>query len=225
MVFLGVFLFVLVVGTVLLTLLEWRGHRRYLRRYARRRGWQWQARGDEPARGLAEFGPFTGKYRINSVMTFAAKNSGRARAFQVASALGGKRFKKVRHWVIMIDLPAPVPFLTVRPEPRGGASGRDVQFEWQEFNDAWEVHGEDRSVVHAVINGRMMEWLMNPSRRPRRLTDSFVLDGEALYTFGPGGLDATTIERRANELVAFTDQIPDFLWNRSRAELPRRPGA
>jgi len=223
--FVGALLAVLVVGTVLLGILEWRGHRRYLRRYARRRGWQWQARGDEPARGRTAFGPFTGKHRINSVMTFAVRNDVRARACQVVSAPGGKLFKKVRHWVIMIVLPAPVPFLTVRPEPRAGRSGRDVQFEWQEFNDAWEVHGEDRRVVHAVINGRMMEWLMNPSSRPRRLTDSFVLDGEALYTFGPGGLDATTIERRANELVAFTDQVPEFLWSRSRAGLPRRPGA
>ncbi len=216
MVFLGVFFAVLVVGTVLLGILARRGHRRYLRRYARRRGWQWQARGDEPARGRASFGPFTGRYRISSVMTFAARNDVRARAFQVAATPGGKRFRKVHYWVIMIDLPAPVPFLTVRPEPRAGASSRDIQFEWQEFNDAWQVHGEDRRVVHAVIHGRMMEWLMNPSRQPRRLTNSFVVDGEALYTFGPGELDATTIERRANELVSFTEHVPDFLWDRPR---------
>src|SRR5699024_11349225 len=114
----GTFLAVMLCVTVWLVILERRGTRRYRHHYARRHGWQWQARGDEPARDRAPFGPFTGKHRINSVMTFAARNDVRARAFQVASAPGGKPFTRVHHWVIMIDLPAPVPFLTVRPEPR-----------------------------------------------------------------------------------------------------------
>jgi hypothetical protein len=38
---------------------------------------------------------------------------------------------------------------------------RDIEFESEEFNRAWQVVGEDRRFAYAFVDARMMEWLLD----------------------------------------------------------------
>ncbi len=204
---------VIAVGTVVLEVLERRGHRRYLRRYARRRGWQWAARNRALVGSFVGAGPFAGRYKIRNVMTFPA-GEGSGKAFTVITSVGASRWRAGRYSVIMIDLPTALPFVALQRD--AGASRidllEDIQFEWHEFNNTWVVHGRDARISHAMINGPMMEWLMQQSAVPRRLSDVFVIDAAVIYTFYKGEMDATTIDRRVDELTAFVERVPPFLW-------------
>jgi hypothetical protein len=43
-------------------------------------------------------------------------------------------------------------------------SFRDIEFESEEFNRAFDVRGDDRAFAHAVVDARMMTWLLERGR-------------------------------------------------------------
>jgi hypothetical protein len=79
---------------------------------------------------------------------------------------------------------------------------RDVDFELEAFNRAFEVRTEDRRFASAVVDARMMDWLLGASGRP----GFEILDG-SLLCHVDRGVDRD-IRRSLETLEAFLERIP-----------------
>lgn len=66
---------------------------------------------------------------------------------------------------VLVKLPVVFPALSIGREDRlsrlGASIGkRDVQFELAEFNDVFKIESRDSKFAHALIDARMMKWLL-----------------------------------------------------------------
>ena len=75
-----------------------------------------------------------------------------------------------RYSCVMMPVPAGWSSLLVKPETGLTRVARDVglhdiELEWEEFNRAFEVRSSDRRFATAVLDARMMEWVLGLSPR------------------------------------------------------------
>lgn len=99
-------------------------------------------------------------------------------------------------------VPAGWPNLSIAPEGIGSRlatslGGRDIEFELESFNRAFEVHSGDPRFAHALVDARMMSWLQElppetgfeivdgvlMCRTPRRLDREMTWALETMATF------------------------------------------
>lgn len=81
----------------------------------------------------------------------------------------GKNSRTYQLSCAMTGIAAQCPHLTLGPEGFWSSiadhvGAQDVQFESEDFNRAFEVHCDDQRFAFAVVDGRMMEWLLQGSR-------------------------------------------------------------
>ena len=70
-----------------------------------------------------------------------------------------------RYSLAIADLGMALPSIPIRPERLGDRLRRDLAFEWEDFNRAFEVRCEDRAFAFALLDARMMEWMMGTGDR------------------------------------------------------------
>lgn len=205
----------------------------YLRRkrfeeYAQARGWQYTPSDASLARAFPQQAPFgSGSSRrcTNVLRHRSGKYTGYSfdYSYQVSSGSGENRSTTTyRFHVVSLDLPHPLPRLTLRPE--GALDGvakffgsQDVQFESAEFNRAWFVQAEHLPAAHDVIHPQMMTWLLEAPQQGAR----FVIEDQILYTFRTGRQMRENIDPLIARLVAFSEHIPAFVWQKAQGEYPR----
>jgi hypothetical protein len=123
---------------------------------------------------------------------------------------GGKGTSPPHRWhVVVLDLPAVLPTLSLVPEDAGSAVAdrlgvRDLQVESAAFNREWLVECADERFAHAVLHPRMIELLMRPPLRGRSLR----IEGASVLTWAPGPTDLDQVLPLAEALGAFADAIP-----------------
>ena len=67
----------------------------------------------------------------------------------------------------LTEIPAACPFLSVerenvRTRARDQVGLRDIEFESEAFNRAFDVRSEDTQFARAFIDARMMQWMLEP---------------------------------------------------------------
>lgn len=117
----------------------------------------------------------------------------------------GKTSQTVTCGVWALKLPAMLPWLTVE---RQGAFGqkKDVQFESEAFNRAYQVHGYDDRYAMAVIHPRMMDLLMSAPETYWRI------DRDSIVYWEPGPVEPFRYLQRLNLLVTIAGLIPSYVW-------------
>lgn len=122
----------------------------------------------------------------------------------------------------MVRIPDGWPSLLVRP--RGGldaardvARPRDVAFELEAFNRAFEVRVADRRFASAVVDQRLMRWLLEPGPAL-----GFQLHRGWLLAWMPL-VQPSELERALIIAEAFHELIPRVVWSMYRGDLPARP--
>ena len=78
---------------------------------------------------------------------------------------GGSRREYHRFTCALVDLPVSCPHLSVSRETvlsrlADGLGMRDIEFESEEFNRAFQVQSDDRRFASYMVDARMMEWLL-----------------------------------------------------------------
>jgi hypothetical protein len=113
---------------------------------------------------------------------------------------------------VVTELPVASPGLSISKENiftrmADGLGFRDIDFELEEFNRAFQVKGEDRKFANDLIDSRMMRWLLSAGR------------GWGFDLSGPY-LMCSCKKRRPAELVslletlrAFRENIPRVVWS------------
>jgi hypothetical protein len=114
--------------------------------------------------GIRIFGRIAGS-RLENVLSGTWKGIAVRAADHVHRPLMGLRTflpipQSRRYSLAIADLGVALPSITIRPERLGDRLRRDLAFEWEDFNRAFEVRCEDRAFAYGLLDARMMEWMM-----------------------------------------------------------------
>jgi len=114
--------------------------------------------------------------------------------------------------VLTLTLPAFLPTLELTPEGLGTRlakviGGQDLQFESEDFNQAWRVTSRMPRFASDVVHPRLMERLLRPGSRT-----NLRIEGTEILTWSAGTTDLDLIAPRLGLLDAVVRSIPRFVW-------------
>jgi hypothetical protein len=114
--------------------------------------------------------------------------------------------------VCAIALPTYLPMLEVGPENvltrMAHVVGlEDIQFESEDFNRRYRVHGADQKFAYDVLSPRTIQSLLNlPELRWR-------IDGTSILSWATGSNNPADLMARLCTLATIVDGIPSFVWH------------
>jgi hypothetical protein len=190
----------------------------YTRAFAHSRGWVYH----DQVNGLVHrwsgtpFGSGSGR-RATEVLT-GDFHGMQAISFRYQYTVSNGKSSSTYHFhVAALHLPVALPWLRLSPEGFGSSvskffGGQDIQFESQDFNDAWRVQASPPpQYVYDFIHPRMMERLMAPDARRQAIS----VEGADIYVFTTGQRRLETIDPQLNLLYGIVDLIPRHLWQKA----------
>lgn len=124
----------------------------------------------------------------------------------------------------VIAIPGEWPTLAVRPETLVSAVGDQlalpgIEFESEMFNRAFDVRSDDRSFASALIDEKMMEWLLDHAPRP-----GFEISGRWILGYRDQ-VQPWQVDSVLSMLESFVDRIPRAVRSLYPEALPLRPDA
>jgi hypothetical protein len=114
------------------------------------------------------------------------------------------------------------PTLAVRPETLVTATGDQlalpgIEFESEMFNRAFDVRSDDAAFASALIDARMMEWLLDHAPRP-----GFEISGRWILGYRDQ-VQPWQVDSVLSMLESFVDRIPRAVRSLYPEALPPRP--
>jgi hypothetical protein len=209
-------------GIALVTLYRKFSRRSAVEREARRLGLSFSRR--DPFRVLdADFHPFLrfgklpGTQRVENVV-WGVRDGREVRAFDYRRPAEDE----IRYSCAMVRIPDGWPSLLVRRHgpldvARNAAGLQRIEFELDEFNRRFEVRSDDRRLASAVIDQRMIGWLLESDPAL-----GFQLQEGWLLAWMPQ-LPPDELERTLTTVEGFHDRIPRAVWSLYGDGSPARP--
>jgi hypothetical protein len=209
-------------GIALVTLYRKFSRRSAVEREARRLGLSFARR--DPFRVLdADFHPFLrfgklpGTQRVENVV-WGVRDGREVRAFDYRRPAEDE----IRYSCAMVRIPDGWPSLLVRRHgpldvARNAAGLQRIEFELGEFNRRFEVRSDDRRLASAVIDQRMIGWLLESDPAL-----GFQLQEGWLLAWMPQ-LPPYELERTLNTVEGFHERIPRAVWSLYGDGSPARP--
>jgi hypothetical protein len=164
----------------------------------------------EPATMFGEFQPFGVGYARRTDNVLVGERNGRTYyLFDYRYTTGGGRSSQTHCWgMAAVRVPFTFPGLDIRPEGFldriGQAIGfKDLQFGFEEFDRRYHVKAFDEGFARALIDQRMMEFLLRVQARHWQLGGFYLLVCRSGY-YSPAELDEVV-----REMDGFLDAIPD----------------
>lgn len=136
--------------------------------------------------------------------------------------LRGRRANTAYRSIVLFDLPIGAPSTSIRREniltrAADAAGVEDIDFESEEFNREYRVSSDDPRFARALVDARMMRWLLDEAKRSVfELRGSTVLLYYLLFT-NPHDLDWFL-----DRAIGFRDHVPRVVWGEG-ASSPRGP--
>ncbi|MGH2679974.1 MAG: hypothetical protein ACRDG8_05745 [Actinomycetota bacterium] len=209
-------------GIALVTLYRKFSRRSAVEREARRLGLSFSRR--DPFRVLdADFHPFLrfgklpGTQRVENVV-WGVRDGREVRAFDYRRPAEDE----IRYSCAMVRIPDGWPSLLVRRHgpldvARNAAGLQRIEFELDEFNRRFEVRSDDRRLATAVIDQRMIGWLLESDPAL-----GFQLQEGWLLAWMPQ-LPPDELERTLTTVEGFHERIPRAVWSLYGDGSPARP--
>jgi hypothetical protein len=209
-------------GIALVTLYRKVSRRSAVEREARRLGLSFSRR--DPFRVLdADFHPFLrfgklpGTQRVENVV-WGVRDGREVRAFDYRRPAEDE----IRYSCAMVRIPDGWPSLLVRRHgpldvARNAAGLQRIEFELDEFNRRFEVRSDDRRLASAVIDQRMIGWLLESDPAL-----GFQLQEGWLLAWMPQ-LPPDELERTLTTVEGFHERIPRAVWSLYGDGSPARP--
>lgn len=210
-----IWVIVAVVAVVVTIYVQRKRHAR-LAQWATHRGWTYHRSLNSLAKRWGS-PPFnTGRSRKATEVMTGVFHGEQALSFAYQYTTGGGKNQTThRFHVVVLHLPAVLPWLQLSPENFGTSvskffGGQDITFESQAFNDAWRVQGPEGQFPFDFIHPRMMERLLQPDAVGRNIT----IEGQDIYVWTSGRQDEKAIDFYLNLLLGIIQQVPRHLWLR-----------
>lgn len=209
-------------GIALVTLYRKFSRRSAVEREARRLGLSFSRR--DPFRVLdADFHPFLrfgklpGTQRVENVV-WGVRDGREVRAFDYRRPAEDE----IRYSCAMVRIADGWPSLLVRRHgpldvARNAAGLQRIEFELDEFNRRFEVRSDDRRLASAVIDQRMIGWLLESDPAL-----GFQLQEGWLLAWMPQ-LPPDELERTLTTVEGFHERIPRAVWSLYGDGSPARP--
>lgn len=209
-------------GIALVTLYRKFSRRSAVEREARRLGLSFSRR--DPFRVLdADFHPFLrfgklpGTQRVENVV-WGVRDGREVRAFDYRRPAEDE----IRYSCAMVRIPDGWPSLLVRRHgpldvARNAAGLQRIEFELDEFNRRFEVRSDDRRLASAVIDQRMIGWLLESDPAL-----GFQLQEGWVLAWMPQ-LPPDELERTLTTVEGFHERIPRAVWSLYGDGSPARP--
>jgi len=209
-------------GIALVTLYRKFSRRSAVEREARRLGLSFSRR--DPFRVLdADFHPFLrfgklpGTQRVENVV-WGVRDGREVRAFDYRRPAEDE----IRYSCAMVRIPDGWPSLLVRRHgpldvARNAAGLQRIEFELDEFNRRFEVRSDDRRLASAVIDQRMIGWLLESDPAL-----GFQLQEGWLLAWMQQ-LPPDELERTLTTVEGFHERIPRAVWSLYGDGSPARP--
>jgi len=209
-------------GIALVTLYRKFSRRSAVEREARRLGLSFSRR--DPFRVLdADFHPFLrfgklpGTQRVENVV-WGVRDGREVRAFDYRRPAEDE----IRYSCAMVRIPDGWPSLLVRRHgpldvARNAAGLQRIEFELDEFNRRFEVRSDDRRLASAVIDQRMIGWLLESDPAL-----GFQLQEGWLLAWMPQ-LPPDELERTLTTVEGFLERIPRAVWSLYGDGSPAKP--
>jgi hypothetical protein len=209
-------------GIALVTLYRKFSRRSAVEREARRLGLSFSRR--DPFRVLdADFHPFLrfgklpGTQRVENVV-WGVRDGREVRAFDYRRPAEDE----IRYSCAMVRIPDGWPSLLVRRHgpldvARNAAGLQRIEFELDEFNRRFEVRSDDRRLASAVIDQRMIGWLLESDPAL-----GFQLQEGWLLAW-MRQLPPDELERTLTTVEGFHERIPRAVWSLYGDGSPARP--
>ena len=152
--------------------------------------------------------------RVSELVTGSfGKHRAMSFSYRYTTGSGKNQSTRVYH-VVAVSLPAFLPTLEVTPEGFGAKlaktfGGQDIQFESEDFNQAWRVTARMSRFAHDVLHPRLMERLMRADARGV----SWRIEGTDILSWSDGAQRLEAIAGRLQVLCAVIDAVPDYVWH------------
>lgn len=123
----------------------------------------------------------------------------------------------VRRSAVLLQLPGVAPRLLIRPAGLDGVAldlglQERVEFELEDFNDAFVVRSEDARFATAVVSQRAMQWLLDRRAADGQRVPLIEISGDRLLWSVPGYVEADRIPDLLDASVQFRAMIPDWAF-------------
>jgi len=163
--------------------------------------WRTRPFGIGDSRRTAEL--MTGVYQGRSATAFR---------YSYTTGSGKNKSTSVFH-VVVVPLPAYLPNLELTPGGIGSrlaktCGGEDIQFESEDFNQAWRVRAGVVKFAHDVVHPRVRERLMHDDARGLSLS----VEGTDLLCWTAGVPRWEALAGRLQVMCAVVDAIPRYVW-------------
>ncbi len=124
----------------------------------------------------------------------------------------GKHRQTYYYSGLMVDLPVHSAYLHIRPENFwdriAAAFGfDDIDFEYDKFNRAFKVTGDDKKFAYDICHAAMMEYLLERPELCWEIRGRKLL----LYSSSLGRFDEHEVEHCLSAARGFIDQLPSYL--------------
>lgn len=144
------------------------------------------------------------------------------RSFTYSYKVKSTEYKRLHFHCAAIVLPRPFPLLTLTHERPGSKVAstlgfKDLQFEWQQFNDAWHVQSSDERFAYDIVQQELMALLM----QPEFVDFSICLVGGEVVAWWPDRLDLGLVEARLATLLKVLGTIRPYIWTQGYADSPQ----
>jgi len=136
--------------------------------------------------------------------------------------LRGKRANTAYRSIVLFDLPIGAPSTSIRREnvltrAANAVGVQDIDFESEEFNREYRVSSDDPRFARALVDARMMRWLLDEAKHSGfELLGSTVLVYYLLFT------DPDDLDWFLDRAIGFRDHVPRVVSSEG-ASSPRGP--
>ncbi len=133
--------------------------------------------------------------------------------------LRGRRANTAYRSIVLFDLPIDAPSTSIRranilTRAADAAGVQDIDFESEEFNREYRVASEDPKFARALVDARMMRWLLDEAKH-----SVFELRGSRVVLFYLLFSDPGDLGWLLDVAVGFRDRIPRVVRERGGASL------
>lgn len=125
----------------------------------------------------------------------------------------GRRAQTSYRSILLFDLPVDAPQTAIRREnvltrAADAAGVEDIDFESEAFNRTYRVSSEDPEFARALVDARMMAWLLDEAKH-----SGFELRGSTVLIYYFLFNDPSDLDWFLDLAVGFRDHVPRVVWS------------
>lgn len=220
---------VFIVTVMVVKFVRGRGQEKKIAELAEQRGWSFAHRDDQLLWRYPELFPLSEgrEQTVRNLLTFTVDGNMyssfdfTSTGSTTTSSNDDDSTSTSRYHVVGVNLPVPLPELTIRARRRLDALENKLTKPEPidpEFDQTWTVHGECSPATMAIMSAQQREFINVHDKKTR-----IVIQDDVLFTYRSGRQTVENIDEMIALLTGFMNRIPSDVWQAAQAGSYPRP--